>query len=82
MSDAFGDALRRATGRPVALDETQDEPRVGDIGVGRGGSAAGRPRRAAATNALINERIRKGARIMRSVQLRDGLSIDLDNPWS
>jgi hypothetical protein len=81
MSDPIGDALRRAAGR-VVLDTTEQiETPIGDIGIGRGGAAAGRPRRAT-TNALINERIRKGARIVRSVQLRDGLSVDLDDPWS
>ena len=39
--------------------ETPEQPKSGDIGIGRGGAAAGRPKRATG-NALVNDRIRKG----------------------
>src|SRR5262249_38431972 len=77
----FSNAIRAAAGRGPERGPAEQEPeRVeGDLGIGRGGAAAASPRRT--TNALVNERIRAGARIVRSVQLRDGLALDLDDPW-
>jgi hypothetical protein len=73
--------IRRQAGRdPTPTPELERERPVGDI-VGRGvpGPAAF-PRRPV-TNATVNERIRKGAAVVRSVELRNGLTIDLDDPW-
>jgi hypothetical protein len=33
------------------------------------------------TNDVANARIRQGAAIVRSVQLRNGVNLNLDNPW-
>jgi hypothetical protein len=79
MTRSMNDVIRAAAGRSVPALEPEQPP-AGDI-IGRGvpGPAAF-PRRPI-TNAVVNERIRAGARIVRSVQLRDGLAIDLDDPW-
>jgi hypothetical protein len=79
----FNDLVRRAAGHEVTATSRAEPaaPKSGDIGIGRGGAAAARPKLATG-NALVNDRIRKGARIVRDVSLQDGLSIDLDDPWS
>jgi hypothetical protein len=82
MTETMNDLLRRAAGHRV--DVAQPEPHVtpqpGDIGIGRGGSAAV-SRRRATTNEVVNARLRAGFRLVRSAQLRDGVSVDLDAPW-
>jgi hypothetical protein len=83
MTETMNDLLRRAAGRDVdvaQLDEPQVAPKVGDIGIGRGGTAAVRVK-PASTNEVVNARLRAGFRVVRSAALRDGLSIDLDDPW-
>jgi len=79
---AFNDAIRRAAGRGVVASPVEPDPppKPGNIGIGRGGAAAGRPRRASA-NALVNERIRRGARIVREAQVRGGVSIGDFDLW-
>jgi hypothetical protein len=89
----FNDLIRTAAGRvdtPVDVSTGDDRAatnvgafaKPGSIGIGRGGTAAVRPK-AARTNAEINRRIRRGARVVRDVQLRDGVEVDLnlDDPW-
>jgi hypothetical protein len=78
----MNDLIRRAAGRRVVASPVESEPppKLGSIGIGRGGGSAARPR-PATPNAEINRRLRLGARIVRDVQLGDGLTIDLDNPW-
>jgi hypothetical protein len=87
---AFNRAIRAAAGHPGDDRWEQASPseswsrgvalKPGDIGVGRGGSAAPHRRRATA-NEVVNARLRAGFRVVRSAALRDGLSIDLDDPW-
>jgi hypothetical protein len=80
MTSSFNDQIRAAAGRAAPASAIEHEQPVGDLGVGVGGAAAPPPRKP--TNAFINERIRKGAAIVRSVQLRDGLDLgDLEDPW-
>lgn len=83
MSSADFNAIVRAALGRGALPPTRElehDPPVGDlIGRGKPGPAVMRPR--PMSNANVNDRIRRAARIVRDVQLRDGLAIDLDDPW-
>jgi hypothetical protein len=76
--EAFNRLVRIAAGRDVPAAPELERP-VGDFGGGKGGSAM--PRQRATSNADVNRRIRAGARIVRDVQLRDGLMLDLDDPF-
>jgi hypothetical protein len=79
MTNDLNMLVRRAAGRAEPF-EHRAAPPIGDLGVGSGG-ACGPPRKQADSSTEISNRIRAGARLMRSVQLRGGLAIDLDDPW-
>jgi hypothetical protein len=86
-SAAFNDLIRQAAGRGRAAEpELELEPKVGRIGTGvrgSGGTGAGQPLRAAPTNhAAVNARIRRGASIVRSATVREGLRVDLEDPFA
>jgi hypothetical protein len=86
----MNDLIRAAAVRSV--DTAQREPsavpkpgrivKPGSIGIGRGGTAAVRTK-PAPSHALVNARLRRAARIVRDVQLGNGLTFDLgvDDPW-
>jgi hypothetical protein len=78
----FIDAIRRAAGhRLVAGQPDEPETKFGDLGGGRGGTAAGRPR-PALSHADLNRRIREGARLARQFTIPDGVRLedfDLDD---
>jgi hypothetical protein len=78
---SFNDLVRRAAGHrvDVAAPEPDVPLKLGSIGIGRGGAAAVRAR--ATSNEDVNRRLRAGFRLVRSAQLRDGVSVDLDDPW-
>jgi hypothetical protein len=80
MSQSMNDLLREAAGRHVDVAQPYVAPKIGDIGIGRGGSTAPRSK-PARSNEVVNARLRAGFRVVRSAALRDGLSIDLDDPW-
>jgi hypothetical protein len=82
VTQSINDAIRRAAGRELvaAQPEPDAPPRFGSIGIGRGGGSAARPR-PASTNAEINRRLRLGARIVRDVSLRDGVTIGDFDLW-
>jgi hypothetical protein len=82
MTETMNDLIRAAARRPVdvAQPEPHVAPKVGDVGIGRGGSAAPRSK-PVRSNEVVNARLRAGFRVVRSAALRDGLSVDLDNPW-
>jgi hypothetical protein len=75
----MNDLIRASLGRTIEPAPELERP-AGDILGRRKPGPAAFPRKPM-TNALVNERIRAGARIVRSVQLRDGLNLDLDDPW-
>jgi hypothetical protein len=75
---SMNDLIRAAAGRPThAAPEPEPTP-PGDLGGGRGGSAM--PTRHT-PSADFGERIRKASRVARATTLRDGINIDLDDPW-
>ena len=79
---SFNDLVRRVAGHhaDVAQPAPHVAPQPGDIGIGRGGSAAV-PRRRTTTHEIVNARLRAGFRLVRSAQLRGGVTVDLDSPW-
>jgi hypothetical protein len=82
MTDrTFNDVLRRAAGHLPASAVEPEKQRDGNLGGGQGGAAARRRPQTVAANAVVNERIRKAARVVRQAALRDGIAIDLDDPW-
>jgi hypothetical protein len=76
----MNELIRAAAGRAPAESSGPPEPtpeRVGNIGIGRGGAAA--PARLS-TKAVINDRIRHAARIVRTFTVPGGVSLgDVDD---
>jgi hypothetical protein len=52
------------------------ELHVGDIGIGRGGTASGRRRAPATTNAEVNDRLRSAVRLSRALSVPGGIAVD------
>jgi hypothetical protein len=68
-------AIRRAAGRSVDVPRRElDVPKVGSIGIGRGGGSA--PARRKTTGDEVNARIRAGARLARAVSVPGGVRLD------
>jgi hypothetical protein len=74
LTDAMNRLIRSALGREPA-PEFEREPSVGDLGLGRGGSA-GPPPRTASSNADLNGRLRAAATITRAASVAGGVSLD------
>lgn len=62
----------------VTSRSSSSEQQIGDIGIGKGGSARARPK-AATTNDDVNARIRRGARVARTLTVPDGVAVDVDD---
>jgi hypothetical protein len=72
--DDFNSLVRRASERAQPFERRPPTRlRVGDLGVGRGGTAGPPPRRPG--TAPINDAIRAAARIVRHAQLRNGVDL-------
>jgi hypothetical protein len=73
--DDFNSLLRQAAGhaRPFEHRDPPTQVRVGDIGVGRGGSAGLPPQRT--DNDAVNAAIRQGATIVRQASVRNGVNL-------
>ena len=78
-STAFNDAIRRAAGYGSAPPPPAPERPIGHLSIGRGGTGTPHPR--PTSNEEVNRRLRAGFRVVRDVQLRGGLAINLDDPW-
>jgi hypothetical protein len=69
--------LRKAAGHGVDVPRRElDEPKVGSIGIGRGGGSA--PARRKTTGDEVNARLRAGVRLARAVSVPGGVGVNLD----
>jgi hypothetical protein len=75
-AESFNAAVRAASGRAGVAPQSEPSaaPRVGQIGIGRGGGSAEPPR--PSTNELVNERLRRAARLARTFTIPGGVTVE------
>lgn len=71
-------AIRRAAGRSVLAPVLDQEQPIGNIGIGRGGSARPVPR-AQLDSMEVSARIRRGAMLARQLTVAGGVTLGLDD---